>query len=250
MNAETNQREKRSSIRYIVRFPLIIQRDGESHSQYFESDNVSSGGIFVRSHSPFKPGERLHIQFDLPLGIGTICFAARVQHVAHSVDEAGTIAGFGLIWDPPDQNSLERWLEFVDELQKLFEAEKNTKPPSKSANYAKSDSANRFHQRYISRLKVRFKTVDELATLTTSDVSAGGMFLETDNPFSVGQLIEIEVVHPETGHVFALKAAVRWRGEKAGRSGIGIQLLDMVGEKAHLFESFVTRHLAASNNLV
>ena len=258
MSEEKARPDRRTALRYLIRFPVEVLVEGESEPRSFESDNISSGGLYIRCDEAFEVDDHVYLKVELPLGVGTVCFRARVVHVVPPSDVVGTLAGFGLVWDPPGQEGLERWFEFVGQVKELFADQilnsfpvsMKKKAPEREEPVSDTDSEEkaiqRSHLRYAARLKVRFKSVEDLASISASDVSVGGMFLETDANFVVGELVEIQAVHPDTGNSFLLKAAIRWRGQKSGHPGIGIELLDMPESELHLFESFVNRHIAAN----
>jgi Tfp pilus assembly protein PilZ len=258
MSEEKARPDRRKALRYLIRFPVEVLREGEFEPRSYESDNISSGGLYIRSEEVFEVEDPVYIKIELPMGIGTVCYQARVVHVVPPSDVVGTLAGFGLVWDPPAQEGLDRWFEFVGEVKELFiDQILNSFPPPAGKKRAEpegpapegdseQDAIQRSHLRYAARLKVRFKSVEDLGSISTSDVSVGGMFLETDADFVVGELVEIQAVHPDTGNSFLLKAAIRWRGQKSGHSGIGIELLEMPETELNLFESFINRHIAAN----
>lgn len=63
---------------------------------------------------------------------------------------------------------------------------------------------------------------------TTRDISTGGMFLYTDKPFNVGNIVEVDLATPSTWEPLTLRAKVlRIVPKGEGMPGIGIQFVDL-----------------------
>jgi type IV pilus assembly protein PilZ len=97
-------------------------------------------------------------------------------------------------------------------------------------------------KRYATQLKVRTRIAGRLVDLHTDDVSFRGLFLCTDQPPPLRQLIRIEAVLPPKGVPFATHGMVvhvvpagNPRGHKAGA---GLQFYGM-GDERRAWEAFV-----------
>lgn len=81
-------------------------------------------------------------------------------------------------------------------------------------------------------LKVRCASWRDFAELYATDVSQGGMFIQSDSPLPIMTELEIELALPE-GHMVQLKARVVHviDAEQAGREkrlpGVGVQFIDL-----------------------
>lgn len=66
----------------------------------------------------------------------------------------------------------------------------------------------------------------------TGDLSLGGMFLSSENPFPVGTLLILEIrtpsMSPEEPPVCA-RALVRWRRRWGGQKGMGLSFVELEG---------------------
>ena len=251
MNDEKARSESRNAVRYDLRIPVEMLREHESRPRSYQCDNVSRGGLYVRSEQIFQPNELIYVRFELPLGKGVVCFRGRVVHSVPPSSSIGAVGGCGLVWDPLNQEGLDRWVEFTEKLNTIFARRQRVAQERVGGMHQEGDigpasaqKPSRVHQRYAARLQVRFKSLDDLSPLTTTDVSTGGLFLKTEENFVVGDLVEIQIIHPETGKSFVLSAGIRWLGQKGGSRGIGIEFLDGVISDKFLFESFVHNHLA------
>ena len=78
-----------------------------------------------------------------------------------------------------------------------------------------------------------------------SDISAGGLFIATDEPLKRGDKVDVRFSIPGTPHVFHKKATVRWTrpvdadGESRTRAGAGVQFEDLSEEERKLLNAFL-----------
>ena len=83
-------------------------------------------------------------------------------------------------------------------------------------------------------MRIRLNVGEDQVSAVTEDVSGGGLFVRTDAPFRVGQVMDVDVVHPQTFANIRCRAAVRWVGSKQGKNGIGLELIADDIEEARL----------------
>ena len=143
----------------------------------------------------------------------------------------------GIGWSEGQDATLERWRGFVERLVRCYES-LETAAMVKLVDDIGVDA--RYNVRREFALKVRFRDVDSLSAVYTRDVSVGGIFLMTEEEFSIGQLLELDVVHPRTGSSFPVRGAIRWRGRKGVRTGVGIELIEMDEDQRDAFWKFVS----------
>ena len=62
--------------------------------------------------------------------------------------------------------------------------------------------------------------------MLTRDLSKGGMFLFTDQPFAVGDVLLLEICPPRKADPWPIKAMVRHVAREAGTWGIGVEFLE------------------------
>ena len=90
------------------------------------------------------------------------------------------------------------------------------------------DSNSRVHPRSDLLLKVRYRNASEFLSDYTANLSAGGVFIETDETFETGQPIEFEVSFPGLLQPIALCGVVKWcrtETEAGGPAGVGVQFI-------------------------
>ena len=98
-------------------------------------------------------------------------------------------------------------------------------------------------------VEVRYRRADGSATVTgkadsqtvTANIGAGGAFLLTESPESVGSALEVSITVPGRAGEMAVRAAVRWvsvRSESTS-AGMGVQFASLkAGELLLLREYF------------
>ena len=111
----------------------------------------------------------------------------------------------------------------------------------------KSDARPREHRRHAATLPVRVSTVDSETDLSTrrpffrasrewcANLSRGGLFLQTDQPFGAGRRILVEITLPD-GHRVEAVGRVAWtrlsptQGERGDSNGVGVEFLALAVE--------------------
>jgi uncharacterized protein (TIGR02266 family) len=58
--------ERRGTVRAVARIEIFDEKTHVERVPLFVSGNVSSGGIFLITQEPYKPGTKLRIRFNLP----------------------------------------------------------------------------------------------------------------------------------------------------------------------------------------
>ena len=234
--SEASQVDGRRSTRYLIRVPVQVGM-GE-HVLALQSQNVSHNGIFIRCGALPKVGTEVSVAVKLPFGFGNVVLHGKVIHVILPSNAVGRMPGMGVGWDDQQEPTLERWRGFVEKLVQCYES-LETAALVKLVDDIGVDA--RYNIRREFALKVRFRDVDSLSAVYTRDISVGGIFLMTEQDFSVGQLLELDVVHPRTGASFPVRGAIRWRGEKAAGKGVGIELIEMDEDQRDAFWKFVSQ---------
>ncbi len=232
---EEPEAEGRRSTRYLIRVP--VQVGFGEHVLALQSQNVSFDGIFVRCGALPKVGAEVSVRVRLPFGFGDVALTGSVVHVILPSNAVGRVPGMGIGWGPDQEPIRERWCGFVEKLVACYEA-LDTAAMVKLVDDIGVDV--RYNVRREFALKVRFRDVDSLSAVYTRDISVGGIFLMTDEVFSVGQLLELDVVHPRTGASFPVRGAIRWQGEKSARPGVGVELIEMNEAQRDAFWKFVS----------
>ncbi|MEC9464581.1 MAG: PilZ domain-containing protein [Myxococcota bacterium] len=233
--SDLSEAEGRRSTRYLIRVP--VQVGFGEHMLALQSQNVSFNGIFIRCGALPKVGTEVSVRIRLPFGFGDVVLVGTVIHVILPSNAVGRVPGMGIGWSEGQDATLERWRGFVERLVRCYES-LETAAMVKLVDDIGVDA--RYNVRREFALKVRFRDVDSLSAVYTRDVSVGGIFLMTEEEFSIGQLLELDVVHPRTGSSFPVRGAIRWRGRKGEGTGVGIELIEMDEDQRDAFWKFVS----------
>lgn len=124
--------------------------------------------------------------------------------------------------------------------------------PQSSGNFPPIPSGNdrREAQRLRYDIQVGVATDHRLFVGLTSDISAGGLFIATDEPLKKGDRIEVRFSIPGTDHVFHKHATVCWTrpfdGESHShmrtRAGAGVKLDDLSPDETKVLDAFLQVH--------
>jgi uncharacterized protein (TIGR02266 family) len=163
---------------------------------------------FVRCVVPPRPGDTVSLQLSLPDG-GPLQLTAKVR------ERAGSEAATGF------------WADFERDLRAQARISRVI-----AALADKSGSERRATRRYAVRLAVRFGSVDQLRKEYATNISAGGMFIRTDQPPAMNEVVQVSIDLPGGGPPIEAKATVvhRVTPEEArvhGReAGAGVQFVE------------------------
>jgi uncharacterized protein (TIGR02266 family) len=110
---------------------------------------------------------------------------------------------------------------------------------------AESTVEKRKHPRVTIVVQVTALSNGLMQTCLSNDISPGGMFLETKEPFEVGELLRLEFSLPDISRLFVLKAeVVRIVKEEPERkeiiiAGMGVRFLELDREIERLIKDFI-----------
>ncbi|MBN1655764.1 MAG: response regulator [Deltaproteobacteria bacterium] len=100
----------------------------------------------------------------------------------------------------------------------------------------KSGNERRAHSRVVAELEVSFRSIDELVTAYSSDISEGGIYVPTIHLMPIAAVVTLNIVLPDAGPKLRAIARVAYvmdaeEAERLGRKpGMGFEFLD-AGEK-------------------
>lgn len=100
------------------------------------------------------------------------------------------------------------------------------------------EGVRRRYPRYAAALQVHLRTVDDLHTLYTRNVSRGGLFVVTALDLAPGTTVKVTVVHPRTRDAFGLEATVRWKGSTPA-PGLGLEFTSLDTQRCEEFFDFI-----------
>jgi len=188
--------------------------------------NISAEGLFISATRIHLPGTNLQIRL-LPLGgdaidlCGSVRWGVRVPpHLAAVVKP-----GMGVLLSSPPR----AYLDFVTGLA--------------------SSKSPRTSPRVEARLEVRYYHRQQFLKEYTENISQGGFFIATGEPFELGAEVRIELVIPDLAAVLPVTGRVAYRLDEKGAAalgsspGIGVQITAIDPRTDETLRSYVQRIL-------
>ena len=89
------------------------------------------------------------------------------------------------------------------------------------------------------RLKVVYRSTTNFLNDYTANISIGGCFLSTKQPFLLGETIELAMILP-TGQSINATGVVRWVSTDAKFPGVGVQFTVLSNRDKRMIEQIVS----------
>jgi len=98
--------------------------------------------------------------------------------------------------------------------------------------------------RYEVDLKVDYASKDIFVSNYVSNISKGGIFIQTESPLPIRSKIQLKIFLPDTKVTIAVKGMVAWnydikKGSGKISSGMGIRFVDLSPEGKAVLEEYV-----------
>lgn len=227
----TNGSHSRRDVRHRVRIPVALFVGKRSLPTF--SGDVSLRGLFVHTDSP--PALRQLVRVEPLLPDGTkLSLNAMVVFVLPASNPHRRPPGVGLQLYGAGGESEATWHAFV----RSVAASQPSTGTTVQIEAVATDPVRRKHPRLAVRLRVLPKNLEALIEMWTRDVSRGGMFIETEQALAEGQVLEVDVVHPDTHATFALSCVVRRIARGSAGRGVGVELNDLDDDRRNAFQEF------------
>ena len=97
----------------------------------------------------------------------------------------------------------------------------------------------RQHERRDIQLKVVYRSITNFLDDYTANISIGGCFLSTQQPFSMGETVELAMVLP-TGQNINATGIVRWVSNDGQFPGVGVQFTLLSERDKRMIERIVS----------
>ena len=166
-----------------------------------------------------KIGKVLAVECRVPSTAEPIRLEVEVIHRTPPSNLLGQVVGFAVEIVGGDE---ENWGKFIELLEL---AEMQLKMENQLQEVDTQGLKLRRRPRVSRAMRIRLNAGDSEVSGVTEDVSGGGLFVRTDALFRVGQVMDVDIVHPQTFANIRCRAAVRWIGSKQGKNGIGLELI-------------------------
>jgi uncharacterized protein (TIGR02266 family) len=226
-----------------VQTPITLKYGGRTREVLTE--DVSFRGLFARTDDPPQLRELIQIQTKLPPNDTPFASQGMTVWVIAPSEAGDRVPGAGIQFYAmgPQRTKWEAFIVWAKRTAEVISDDIST-PGAHEA----PDPVRRKHPRYPIRLAVRPRSLSELMTMYTRDVSAGGMFLTSDQGFEVGAILQLDVRHPESERMFSLAAVVRRRGT-AQAPGVGVEFHQMTDAERQRFYEFIHSHIPQIDDL-
>jgi hypothetical protein len=215
---------RRRDVRYPYALPLLVKH-GRAKAKLMTVD-VSFSGLFVAGSARLQLRQLVMLDAELPQG-GPFATHAMVVYARPAGRDS--VEGFGLKFYGLAREDLARWSRFVEYVRDLGRANQPGTVPRD----------RRRHERAAVVLKVRPQGTDALLDLYATDLSLGGMYVETDQMLRVGSALSSEIVHPDTGEIFELECVVR-RCQGGPQPGLGVEFVNLDETIKQQLQAFVS----------
>ena len=143
------------------------------------------------------------------------------------IEDRISVQLFKLILDMSDEEKIQI-LEILGDVP--FEAE-----PVKTINLDENESAMRENNRKSCLVAVKCKVGDTTFTSYIINISVHGVFIESNEPFSAGQGIQMIFKLPNTTSPLELKGRIN----RAAPQGIGVNFLDVKPEQQEIIRAYI-----------
>jgi type IV pilus assembly protein PilZ len=207
------------------RAPIVFPIRFATHNAAVQTTTreLSREGVFVRCLEPPQIGTSISMRLYLPGRRDGLQVDGLVEEVAAPGREAGFWAAFRNL-EPPAR------VEIVEVIARRERAS-DAKPIGAMAVQPDPEPRRAF-PRYNARFAVRFSSVQEFVLEYAANISAGGLFVQTDNPPPLKTTVRVEMELPGGGPPVPAKGLVVHRvtkedAQKRGTAaGVGLQFVD------------------------
>lgn len=220
----------------LVRMPLTLTAGKRSFP--VQSEEVWGTGLVVRCDVPVAARQLVKVQFDAPPDAKAVVLTAMVEGQRAAAPDTAPALTLSLYGNggPP----LDAWGALLAQVRTHFPDASAHPVVAESVTPETPDAVHRRHVRLFAAFDVRARTVDELMSFVTKDVSRGGMFLRTRRSCGVGQELLLELIHPKTGATFPLLCIVRRRVSDGDATGVGVEIVKLDPVRQQELWSFVS----------
>lgn len=202
--------DRRAYPRHECQFPALLSWNKDRIPAIIE--DVSARGLALASETavPVYQLVRLRVEQGVTRPIEVTAMAVWVTPLG----ERAMRIGAELYGNSREQ--VEMWQEVVD-----------TARANLARDLASRRDTRRDFERFRAILEVRVATADELVTLYTENVSAGGMFIPTNMDLDGGDHVVLDLVHPDNDTVMHLEARVVRRERKGRDAGVAVEFVGL-----------------------
>jgi len=185
---------------------------------------LGRSGVLVRSLEPPAAGTVIAMKLYLP----GLAEGLETEGVVREVVAAGEDTGFWAEFSAMAPHQRAQIAEVLARRERAAEA----KPIGAIAVRPREEDPNRAFPRHAARFAVRFATVQDFVLEYAANISAGGVFVHTQDPPALKTVVKVEMELPGAGGMVPARAVVVHRvtpEEAKARGtlpGMGVQFVD------------------------
>lgn len=188
--------------------------------------NISNGGLYFKCNIPPSVGEHLELNFTLPGGTEPITAGGIVRWTSNNsnLGESENVYGVGL----------------------EFEALSDKARTALEAYIAQGLEEQRHSKRLQVRIVVDYMFAGSNYRTIANDISRFGMFLVTDEPLQLDDVLHMRFRLPMLDAMLKVRAMVRWRHDAIPQTlssvitpGMGVEFMDVTEEDLLLIDQFL-----------
>jgi uncharacterized protein (TIGR02266 family) len=232
---------RRTGVRIKARLKVRFKDTSAFISEY--THNISKGGLFVRTAKPCATSSMVEVVLVLPVSGTEITAVGEVIHVV-TPEEATEVrpAGMGIELKQIDEKDHKLIEDFIHDNLK--------------SGQGVDGLGRRRHERFETRIRVKFGSLEALMEEYSHNISHGGIFIRTNAPKKLHEKLKIILTHPETGEEMILDGEVVRvvSPEEAGQTshpvGMGIKFLSLDGYTSDQLSAFINSDHVIKNTRI
>jgi uncharacterized protein (TIGR02266 family) len=217
--------------------PLVVPVafSGGGLSMQTTTSRISAEGVFIRSLVPPKEGARITLSLSLPGSPRPVNASGLVAPLA---DAGKGERGFWIRFEPLSEEAR----SFLDALLRSRGAAGVGRPPPPDAT---GDGA-RTYARVPARFRVGWTSARDFLIAYSENISRGGIFIATDNPPALREVVELSIQLPDGKPPVRTKAEVVHsltpeRARATGRvAGAGLQFIGGTDDFRHRLDECIS----------
>jgi Tfp pilus assembly protein PilZ len=236
---------RRLDVRYAIQFPAQLLHARRSYS--LVTEDVSHGGIFLRTETPPPLMQLVQVRLVLPIGGHALSAHGMTVHVVEPSNAKGRVPGIGVQFYALDHATRDAWEGFVRHVAASYPESADQTPLRMKRGMTPEPLSRRFI-RHTAVLELRPETVAALEELHRSELSAGEIFVPTTKALAPGTEVVIHVLHPGHGGPFLFEGKVKSRSTV--RRGLTVELVGVDGRTKSDFLEFVHGPIVVDEEVV
>lgn len=207
----------RLAIRYRIAMAVEV-RQGKTWTT-LTSEDVSYGGMFLRTDSPPKLHQLVRLRAKLPFELGPFDASAVVTRSIEPGGEPHRVPGVGLAFYGLGGAGRDQWDRFILEAAATSPALAETPFRAQRIEFPAPPTSL---VGPVPVLEVTVSTLGDLFVLHSRDGSRAGIFLATLPDFAPGDRVILRVLHPKTESEFWIPCVVK-RSVSARFKGVAVE---------------------------